>query len=69
MFVVYEDIIGGVALSDIECLCLREVPRPSILLNRDELEVVDETVVEREDGKEYVEELTDTVEAFEACLL
>lgn len=53
-FVVYEDIIGDVvaALSDIECLCFREFPRPSMLLNRDDVEVVEETVVEREDGKE-----------------
>lgn len=53
-FVVYEDIIGDVAaaLSDMECLCLKEFPRPSMLLNREEVDVVDETVVEREDGNE-----------------
>lgn len=55
--------------SDIVCLCFGEPSRASRAPNRDELEVVELTVVEREEGKEKAVDVTDTLEAFDGCRL
>ena len=69
-FVVYEETMGDIlAPRDIACLCFVEPSRASTEPNREEFDVVELTVVEREEGKEKAVDVTDVVEAFDGCRL
>ena len=69
-FVVYEETMGDIlVLRDIVCLCFVEPSRASTEPNREEFDVVELIVVEREEGKEKAVDVTDMVEAFDGCRL
>ena len=69
-FVVYEETMGDIlAPRDIVCLCFVEPSRDSTEPKREEFDVVELTVVEREEGKEKAVEVRDMVEAFDGCRL